>query len=79
MFLSCIKSDLMFRPIQEAFDAGYLCFVPDRDGEHRLHLLGSTLNNVKLSDVKRFPWVKLLGQDNVAKEAKKQDMQRAVK
>jgi hypothetical protein len=67
---------LMFRPIQEAFDAGFLCFILDQDGEHRLHLLDKRLGNVKLTDTKAYPWQTPHSQDEMVKDGKQQDIER---
>ena len=63
----------MFRPIQEAFDAGYLCFIPDQDGKHCLHLLDQKLRDVKLTDRIHYPWSKPVSHEKLAKEDRKQD------
>ena len=42
-----------------------------KDGEHRVHLLPTRLYNVKLADMKAYPWLKPLGQENMAKESKR--------
>jgi len=62
----------MYRPIEEAFDAGFLCFILGQDGEHRLHLLDTRLGNVKLTDMKAYPWLKPLGQEKTSKDSKQQ-------
>ncbi len=46
---------LMYRPVAEAFDAGFLCFILGPDGEHCLHLLDKRLSNVKLTDMESYP------------------------
>ena len=67
-------SYVMRRPIEEAFDAGFLCFILGKDGEHRVHLLDARLYDVKLTDMKAYPWLKPLGQEKMAKESKQQDV-----
>ena len=66
------------RPIEEAFDAGYLCFILGEDGEHRVHLLDARLCNVRLTDMKAYPWLKPPGQEKMAKESKQQDIMKDV-
>ena len=64
----------MHRPIEEAFDAGFLCFIRGDDGEHRVHLLDDRLHNVRITDMKAYPWTKPPGQEKVVKENKQQDV-----
>ena len=64
----------MHRPIAEAFDAGFLCFVLGEDGEHCAHLLDARLCNVKVTDTKAYLWSKPPGQEKMAKESKQQDI-----
>ena len=64
----------MHRPIQEAFDAEYLCCILGEDGEHSVHLLDARLCNVKLTDTQAYPWLKPPGQEKMAKESKQQDI-----
>lgn len=64
----------LFRLIAEAFDAGYLCFIPDQDGEHRLHLLDARLGALKLTDMKHYPWLKPMDEEEMTKEGKQQDL-----
>ncbi len=68
----------MHRPIEEAFDAGFLCFILGEDGEHRVHLLDARLCNVKLTDMKAYPWLKPPNQEKMAKESKQQDIMKDV-
>jgi len=72
---ACKAKALLFRPIQEAFDAGFLCFILDQDGEHRLHLLDKRLGNVKLTDTKAYPWQTPHSQDEMVKDGKQQDIE----
>ncbi len=69
---------LMYRPIKEAFDAGFLCFILGPDGEHHLHLLDTRLSNVKLTDMEAYPWLKPSGQEKLAKDGTQQDFMRDV-
>ena len=71
-------SYLVHRPIKEAFDAGFLCFILGKDGEHRVHLLDARLYNVKLTDTKAYPWLKPPGQERMAKGSKQQDIMKDV-
>ncbi|DBB01759.1 TPA: hypothetical protein ACH3X1_000378 [Trebouxia sp. C0004] len=79
---SCINDTrnglLLAKPIEEAFDAGFLCFILGEDGEHRVHLLDARLCNVKLTDMKAYPWLKPPGQEKMAKESKQQDLMKDV-
>jgi hypothetical protein len=63
----------MYRPIEEAFDAGFLCFILGQDGEHRLHLLDTRLRSIKLTDMKNYPWLKPVGQEKLSNN-KQQDV-----
>ena len=56
---------LVHRPIEEAFDAGFLCFILGEDGERRVHLLDARLCDVKLTDTKAYPWLKPPGQEKM--------------
>lgn len=71
-------SYLVHRPIEEAFDAGFLCFILGEDGEHRVHLLDARLCNVKLTDMRAYLWLKPPGQEKLAKESKQQDIMKDV-
>ncbi|DBB00060.1 TPA: hypothetical protein ACH3X1_013917 [Trebouxia sp. C0004] len=79
---SCINDTrnglLLAKPVEEAFDAGFLCFILGEDGEHRVHLLDARLYNVKLTDMKAYPWLKPPGQEKMAKESKQQDIMKDV-
>lgn len=57
----------MHRPIGEAFDPGFRCFILGEVGEHRVHLFGAGLRNVKLTDTKVYPCLLAL----LAKKASK--------
>lgn len=68
----------MHRPIEEAFDAGFLCSILGEDGELCVHLLDARLCNVKRTDTKAYPWLKPSGQEKMAKESKQQDIMKDV-
>ena len=73
-----LSSYLVHRPIEEAFDAGFLCFILGEDGEHHVHLLDARLYDVNLTDTKAYPWSKPAGQEKMAKESKQQDVMKDV-
>ncbi|KAL0050048.1 hypothetical protein WJX82_003469 [Trebouxia sp. C0006] len=79
---SCINDTrnglLLAKPIEEAFHAGFLCFILGEDGEHRVHLLDARLWKVKLTNTKAYPWLKPPGQERMAKESKQQDVMKDV-
>ena len=68
---------MVHRPIEEAFDAGFLCFILGEDGEHRVHFLDARPCNVILTDMKAYPWFKP-GQEKMAKESKQPDIMKNV-
>ncbi|DBA90046.1 TPA: hypothetical protein ACH3X2_004312 [Trebouxia sp. C0005] len=79
---SCINDTrnglLLAKPIEEAFDAGFLCFILGEDGEHCVHLLDARLCDVKLTDRKNYPWLKPPGQEKMAKESKQEEIMKNV-
>lgn len=52
--------------IEEAFDVGYLCFLPNLHSQYIVYVLDDDIKSISITDFGNFPWQKPAGTDRKA-------------